>query len=132
MNKFSKAVIPAMFFAFGLTAAAQAQTAQQAAESTVSQKSAQLVCEQNRKVKVRYGFNKEGVPTFAEIKSDGKTRFMPINLARSDANGTFFGDENNFNLSTTSIMSSKNYKKQKGIMIMSPDSEIIYKGCKTR
>lgn len=95
---------------------------------TVSKKSVNYRCQSGKKVKVTYGFNKQGLPTYAQATLNGKSRFMPINLNRSDSVDTVFGDENNFSLST-SALSKSNYRKA-NIMVMSPSSEVLFKGCK--
>lgn len=114
----------------GFAVSANAQTAQEAADLTVSKRSVNYSCDLKRKVKVTYGFNKQGLPTFAESKLNGKKRFMPINLSRSDNVDTIFGDDNNFSL-TTDAMTNKNYRS-KAILIMDPASEILFKNCKPR
>lgn len=104
--------------------------AREAYESAVKTASVKYSCQQNRKLTVKYGFNKQGLPTYAQAKLNGKTRFMPINLNTSDASGTNFGDENNFSL-YADPMEWKNHRKV-GMSIQSPASEILYKMCKPR
>ena len=87
----------------------------------------QVVDQNNKKISVTYGFNKQNLPTFAEAHLNGKKRFLPINLGRSDDVDTVFGDEDNY-----SIMSSElrlgNYHKS-SINIQDASSKIVYKGC---
>ena len=84
-------------------------------------------CQQGKTLTVAYGFNQQGLPTHASASIAGKTRYMPINLNRSDRAGTIFGDENNYSLSS-SYMDSKNFSKQP-IMITDPGQQIVYKNC---
>ncbi|WP_373747398.1 adhesin [Neisseria dentiae] len=96
----------------------------------VKKSSVQYTCQQGKKVKVTYGFNKQNLPVYASAYVNGKTRRMPINLNRSDDVETIFGDENNFSLSTD-YMTRKNHR-QKAVMITSPSQEIVYKSCMPR
>ena len=98
---------------------------------TVSKKSVNYNrCQTGGKVKVTYGFNKQGLPTYAQAELNGKTRFMPINLYRSNKSETVFGDEDNFSLvSAGGGITSKSYTKP-SVMIFSPSSEILFKNCK--
>ena len=121
-------LIPAALFGFTLTA--NAQTAQEAADSTVMTRTVKYSCDHKKQVKVTYGFNEQGLPTYAQFKSGGKQRFIPINLSRSDNVDTIFGDENNFSLSANAF-DNKTYRS-KNMMIMTPASEIIYKNCKPK
>lgn len=115
----------------GVSAHAQTATHEDAATAhakTASKRSVNYSCQSGKKVTVTYGFNKQGMPTYAQATLNGKSRFMPINLNRSDSVDTVFGDENNFSLST-SAMNKNNYRKI-SVSIMSPASEILFKNCK--
>lgn len=96
---------------------------------TVSKKSVNYRCQSGKKVTVTYGFNKQNLPTYAQATLNGKSRFMPVNLSRTDSTGTVFGDENNFSLSTGPRMTGKNYRSI-SMMVTSPSSEILFKSCK--
>ncbi|MDO4222932.1 MAG: adhesin [Acinetobacter sp.] len=137
MKTLAKTVTTAMF-AMGLMAAAgvaQAETQvkdpQKAAAETKKVRSVNYTCDQGKKVKVRYGFDKQGNPTYAEFKSDGKKRFMPLNLKHSNAASTTFGDENSFNMGLSKPISAKSYKSANAL-ILDPASQIQYKNCKAR
>ncbi|WLF83733.1 adhesin [Moraxella sp. ZY210820] len=132
MKKLLQTIVPAALLSVGLmaTATANAQTAQEAHASTVTTKQVTYVCSGKKPVKVTYGFNKQGLPTYAQAVLNGKARFMPINLAHSDFVGTHFGNENSYTLGTDAI-TVKNYKKST-ILVTTPDNEIIYKNCKSR
>lgn len=84
-------------------------------------------CQQGKKVKVTYGFNKEKLPVYASAYINGKTRYMPINLNRSDDVDTVFGDENNFSLSTEAMTQANH--REKAMMISSPGQDIVFKSC---
>lgn len=132
MKKILQTIIPAALLSVGLmvTATANAQTAQEAHASTVTTKKVTYACSGKKPVKVTYGFNKQGLPTYAQAVFNGKARFMPINLDHSDLVGTMFGEENSYTLNTEAI-TVKNYKKST-ISVMTPASEIIYKNCKSK
>lgn len=90
-------------------------------------KSVSYTCQSGKTLKVTYGFNRQGIPTHASAFMGGKTRYMPINLNRSDNVDTIFGDENNYSLST-SYMDRANYARQP-VMVTDPAQEIVYKDC---
>ena len=87
-------------------------------------------CQSNKKVSVTYGFNKQNLPTFAEANLNGKKRFLPINLGRSDDVDTVFGDEENFSIMTGALRLNNYHKSSANIQDAS--SEIIYKGCNVK
>lgn len=84
-------------------------------------------CQNNNKVSVTYGFNKQNLPTYASANLNGKDRFLPINLGRSDDVDTVFGDEDNYSI-MSSALSLGNYHKS-SINIQDASSKIVYKGC---
>lgn len=107
-----------------------AGTAYADAGPAVSKSSVSYTCQQGKKVKVTYGFNKQNLPVYASARMHGKARYMPINLGVSDDVDTVFGDDDNFKL-TTDYMTRANHRK-KAVMITSPGQEVIFKGCKPR
>ncbi|MBB3107191.1 hypothetical protein FHS24_001708 [Psychrobacter luti] len=84
-------------------------------------------CQNNNKVSVTYGFNKQNLPTYASANLNGKDRFLPINLGRSDDVDTVFGDEDNYSI-MSSALSLGNYHKS-SVNIQDASSKIVYKGC---
>lgn len=74
-----------------------------------------------------YGFNEQYLPTFAEANLNGKKRFLPINLARSDDTMTIFGEEENFSVMTGPLRLNNYHKSSANIQ--NAKSEILYKGC---
>lgn len=100
------------------------------ANATVKTKLVKYACQNDKKVNVKYGFNKQNQPTYAQATVNGKTRFMPINLNLSDVSKTHFGDDNNFSLAGDAFDMS-NVKKSI-ISIQTPASEIAFKLCKAR
>ena len=54
---------------------------------------------------------------------------MPINYEQTDNMVTVFGDDNNFNMMTDSMIIS-NYSKVPAVLVNSPSGEILYKECK--
>lgn len=97
---------------------------------TVAAKSVQYQCQQGKKIKVRYGFNKQGLPTYASALINGQKRMLPINLSRSDNVDTVFGKEGGYVLSAGQL-DRKNYR-QSSMMITAPNDEIVYKDCSVR
>lgn len=134
MKKLLKTIVPAALLSVGLmvTVNANALSPQQAHATTAVTKQVTYQCAGKKPVKVTYGFNKQGIPTFAEAFLEGKKRFMPMNLAHSDFVGTRFGHDkdHNYMLNTRGI-TSKDYKKST-IMVTTPDNKIIFKNCKSK
>ena len=86
-------------------------------------------CQGNSNIEVTYGFNNVNHPTYASAKINGKKRFMPINYEQTDNMVTVFGDDNNFNMMTDSMIIN-NYNKVPAALVNSPSGEILYKDCK--
>lgn len=128
-----KAVISglALVASMGVAHADELMDARQADESTVAKRQVVYQCQGGKSVKVVYGFNKQNLPVYAQANLNGKSRFMPINLAHSDNVSTRFGDDNNFSLGV-SAMTLSNYHKVGVDTIQSPASDILYKGCKVK
>ena len=99
-------------------------------DSAVKHRQVNYTCQNNKKVSVTYGFNKQNLPTFAEANLNGKKRFLPINLGRSDTVDTVFGDEENFSIMTGALRLNNYHKSSANIQDAS--SEIIYKGCNVK
>ncbi|ABX74178.1 adhesin component [Neisseria meningitidis 053442] len=97
---------------------------------TVAKKTVSYVCQQGKKVKVTYGFNKQGLTTYASAVINGKRVQMPVNLDKSDNVETFYGKEGGYVLGT-GVMDGKSYRKQP-IMITAPDNQIVFKDCSPR
>lgn len=93
-------------------------------------KTVSYVCQQGKKVKVTYGFNKQGLTTYASAVINGKRVQMPVNLDKSDNVETFYGKEGGYVLGT-GVMDGKSYRKQP-IMITAPDNQIVFKDCSPR
>lgn len=55
-------------------------------------------CPTGDTVQVNYGFNDQGLPTYAEANLGGKTRFLPINLVESGDEVMIFGDGNDWQI----------------------------------
>lgn len=121
----------ALLASMGVAHADELMDARQADESTVNKRQVVYQCQGNKSVKVVYGFNKQNLPTYAQASLNGKSRFMPINLAHSDNVGTRFGDDNNFSIGASAITLS-NYHKVGVDTIQDPANEILYKSCKVK
>ena len=99
-------------------------------DTAVKIRQVNYTCQSNKKVSVTYGFNKQNLPTFAEANLNGKKRFLPINLGRSDVVDTVFGDEDNFSIMSGALRLN-NYHKS-SVNIQDAGSKILYKGCNTK
>ena len=99
-------------------------------DSAVKVRQVNYSCQNNKKVSVTYGFNKQNLPKYAEAYLNGKKRFLPINLGRSDVVDTVFGDEDNFSI-MSGALSLNNYHKS-SVNIQDAGSKILYKGCNTK
>ncbi len=99
---------------------------QSAYDRTVSKKQVSYKCQNKKSVKVTYGFDKKGKPTYAMALLEGKQRFMPLNFQRSDNVDTNFGDDNSHRIGT-SYMDSNKYKTP--ILITNQANQIIFKNC---
>lgn len=53
-------------------AAGEQSDAREAHESTVKTSTVKYSCQNGKKLSVKYGFNKQGIPTYAEAKLSGK------------------------------------------------------------
>ncbi|MDO4251546.1 MAG: adhesin [Moraxella sp.] len=96
-------------------------------DATVKTKNVKYTCQSGKKLTVKYGFNKQNLPTYAEATLNGKKRFMPVNLYRSDNVSTIFGDENNFSV-LGGVITYKNVGSS-SVNVQSPASEILFKSC---
>ena len=96
-------------------------------DTAVKVRQVNYTCQSNKKLSVTYGFNKQNLPTYAQANLNGKDRFLPINLGRSDTVDTVFGDEENFSI-MSNAMRLNNYHKS-SINVQNASSEILYKGC---
>ncbi|MDO4451175.1 MAG: adhesin [Moraxella sp.] len=121
----------ALVATMGVAHADDMMDARKADESTVNKRQVTYQCQGKKSIKVTYGFNKQNQPTYAQATLNGKTRFMPINLAHSDNVDTWFGNDNNFNLSTPA-MTLANYHKTSIATIQDPASNILYKDCQVK
>lgn len=98
--------------------------------STKTTKTVNYQCQNGKNVRVTYGFNAQKLPTYAQANIDGKNRFLPINLNRSDNVDTVFGDSNNYSI-MTDAMTLANHRS-KSINIQSASGEFAFKGCSPR
>lgn len=126
-----KLIAPLFALGIGLSGAAHAQATMDAAtadKTAVKVRQVTYKCTTGGTTKVTYGFNKQKLPTYAEANLGGKTRFLPINLARSDVAGTFFGDEDSWQIGSDAL-TLNNYHKS-DVLIQDPSANTAYKGCK--
>ncbi len=84
-------------------------------------------CQSGKSLQVHYSFNSVGLPTSAKAYVNGRVRYMPINLSRSDSVGTVFGKEGQYVLSS-GYLTKKNFKKS-SMLLTSPNNKILFKNC---
>lgn len=126
-----KIITPLFALGMGLSSIAHAQATMDAAtadNSAVKVRQVTYKCATGGTTKVTYGFNQQKLPTYAEANLGGKTRFLPINLNRSDLAGTFFGDENSWQIGTDALTLGNYHKSD--MLIQDPSANIAYKSCK--
>ena len=128
---FSTVAIVSTTLASGSALASSNQVMDPAAahKDAVKTRLVHYTCQGNSNIEVTYGFNNVNHPTYASAKINGKKRFMPINYEQTDNMVTVFGDDNNFNMMTDSMIIS-NYSKVPAVLVNSPSGEILYKECK--
>lgn len=129
-----KIIAPLFAFATLFTGTAYAEElmdAREADATAVKTRQVTYQCQGKNTVKVTYGFNQQNLPTYAQATLNGKSRFMPINLAHSDSVSTRFGDDNNFSLGASAFNLS-NYHKVSVDTIQSPASDILFKSCNVK
>lgn len=124
MKLLTTAILSSLMLATGVASAAHMDN------PTVSKKTVSYVCQQGKKVKVTYGFNKQGLTTYASTVIKGKRVTLPIDLNKSDNVDTFYGKEGGYVLGT-GVMDKTSYRKQ-SIMITAPDNQIVFKDCSPR
>lgn len=117
----------ALLCAFG---SAHAFEASQAYGDAVYKREVSYQCQNNERVKVTYGFNRQQLPTYASAYLNGKDRFMPYNLGRSDTVDAVFGDEDNFSIMSEDFRLSTYHRRASNIQ--SASGEILYKNCRFR
>ncbi|UNU74237.1 adhesin [Moraxella nasovis] len=125
-----KMIAPLFVLGVGLSGVASAQTTmnpETADNTAVKVRQVTYQCNIGGTTKVTYGFNRQNLPTYAEMNLGGKSRFLPINLERSDIAGTYFGNDDSWQIGTD-VLTLGNYHKS-DVIIHSPAAETAYKGC---
>ena len=126
-----KFIAPIFVLGVAFTGVAHAEATMDAAKADKTATKVRQVsysCGIGGAVKVTYGFNKQKLPTYAKVNLGGKTRFLPINLNRSDVAGTLFGDENSWMLGTDALTLGNYHRSD--IIIQDPESQLSYKDCR--
>lgn len=133
LSKILNPLIGATIALVAVSGAAHANetNAHEAHATTTKVRQVSYQCQSGKKLTIRYGFNRQNLPTYAQANIDGKSRFMPINLARSDSMDTVFGDENSYSL-MTETMTLRNYHKLHLSGVTNAAAEFTHKGCKPK
>ena len=100
-----------------------------AASAHAESGSVPYVCQGGKKISVSYVFNDEtGFPVKAEFAVKGQRQTLAYDDAKSDHVDSFFVSATGWRL-TAPALTIKEYKKTDGIMITSPQDEILFKEC---
>jgi potential adhesin complex protein len=100
-----------------------------AASAHAESGSVPYVCQGGKKISVSYVFNDEtGFPVKAEFAVKGQRQTLAYDDAKSDHVDSFFVSAKGWRL-TAPALTIKEYKKTDGIMITSPQDEILFKEC---
>ncbi|MPX29914.1 hypothetical protein D6D74_00005 [Moraxella catarrhalis] len=73
---------------------------------------------------MNYGFNDQGLPTYAEANLGGKTRFLPLNWTESGGEAMTFGDDKDWQIFGVYLQPDND--RHSGIHIY-PDAEPSYR-----
>lgn len=93
-----KIIAPVLALGLSFTTIANALDAHRAIQLTNTVRQVTYSCPTGDTVQVNYGFNDQGLPTYAEANLGGKTRFLPINLVESVGEFMHFGDDNDWQI----------------------------------
>lgn len=85
------------------------------------------VCQNNRRLNVRYQFNSAGIPTRATATIQGRNRTLSYNQNVSNDVDTIFTGQG-YRLSAGYI-DSNNYRTEGGLIVTSPNNQLLYKNC---
>lgn len=89
--------------------------------------SVSYVCQNKRRLNVRYQFNAAGIPTHAIADIHGRSHALAYNQKHSDNVDTVFTGRG-YRLSA-GYLDSGNFRSEGGLMVTSPDNQLLYKGC---
>lgn len=81
-------------------------------------------CPTGDTVQVNYGFNDQGLSTYAEANLGGKTRFLPLNWTESGGEAMTFGDDKDWQIFGVYLQPDND--RHSGIHIY-PDAEPSYR-----
>lgn len=87
-------------------------------------------CQGGQTLSVNYRFNAQGIPTQAQFNANGRNRVLSYDMNRSNDVETYFTDRAGYTLSSE-YMDSNNYRGAP-VMVMAPNSQILYKSCVAR
>ena len=74
---------------------------------------------------MNYGFNDQGLPTYAEANFGGTTRFLLINLVESIGELMIFGDDNDWQIFGLYLQLDNDHHSY--VHIIDPDAEASYR-----
>ena len=85
------------------------------------------VCQNNRRLNVRYRFNEVGLPTHATANIRGRAYTLRYDQNESDNVDTIFAGQG-YRLSA-GYLDSKNFRTEGGLMVTAPNNQLLYKDC---
>ncbi len=100
----------------------------QARQQGLGDGSVAYVCQNNRRLNVRYRFNSAGIPTHATATIRGRNYTLSYDQNTSDHVSTRFTERSGYRLSA-GYLDSNNFRSEGGLMVTAPDNQLIYKGC---
>lgn len=95
-------------------------------QMTVNEKTVHYKCDNNINLDVKFGFNREGLPTEATTFLNASTQVMKLNLKDSDAYTSVFEGENGYRLGSGGI--TLDNANQSSVIITKPNNQLI-KNC---
>ncbi|OAV27101.1 adhesin [Moraxella catarrhalis] len=122
-----KIIAPVLALGLSFTAIANAKdtlSVRSAKQLTNKVRQVTYSCPTGDTVQVNYGFNDQGLPTYAEANLGGKTRFLPLNWTESGGEAMTFGDDKDWQIFGVYLQPDND--RHSGIHIY-PDAEPSYR-----
>ncbi|WP_143324832.1 ACP-like domain-containing protein [Rappaport israeli] len=95
-------------------------------QMTVNEKTVHYKCDNNINLDVKFGFNREGLPTEATTFLNSSIQVMKLNLGNSNAYTSVFEGENGYRLDSSGI--TLDNANQSSVLITKPNNQLI-KNC---
>lgn len=99
------------------------------AAKVTSSKTVQYKCQEG-KFSVKYGFNAAGIPVNATAKINGAARVLKYDMAESNDVTIVFKDKRGYKLDGDAF--ERHNAGKGGIMVTSPDNDLVFEACSPR